>query len=427
MEIQFEIELTPKQQEVYNLFHQREVMEIVMLFSRQSGKTILAELLMIESALAKPKQHIFYISPSYSQGRKIFGEICSYLEKTNVIKKRNGTTLTITFFNGSYIQCFTTQSPTAIRGNTCVGLLVLDECAFMQEVTTSGEYLFDNVIYPITKARSPKILFISTPNGKQGKFYEKYLQAVSGETRRTRYVKSTIYDDKFITQEEIERLRKETPPLAFQQEFEVEFLDNAITALSGFEYVFGKYEAPKNTEAVWMGIDLSSVGEDETIITVINESKNIRQYKIDGDLDRKYDTIAKIINSYTKLQACYIEINGIGSPIYNEIRKRVNQKGKLHEWLTTNNSKNDIVSLLQTDISNKEIHIPDEEKELYVQMGVFRYTVTKSKKITYGAKDGYHDDRVMSLCIALKAKDDYKGLNYKKDVNFVKARFKEFS
>ena len=208
----------------------------------------------------------------------------------------------------------------------------------------------------------------------------------------------------------------------------VEFLDSALTALNGFENCFiDKYEEPQLNETVWIGIDFSSVGSDETILTVINKGNRIKQYKIEGSLDQKYKKIANIINSYNKLQIAYAETNSIGEVMLNEIKKYIKNKSKIKEFITTNDSKTEAVGLLQTAIANKDISFDNKEKELFKQMGIFIYSITKTKKITYAAKPPFHDDRILSLCMAMQAKEDYKGFDTTKDIKFVKTRVKNIN
>lgn len=99
--LHFNINLTKKQKEVYELYHSKDIREIVMNFSRQSGKTTMAEILLIET-LVKSKTNCAYISPSYSQGKKVFREITQLLGQTQLIAKKNSTDLTISLINGSF-------------------------------------------------------------------------------------------------------------------------------------------------------------------------------------------------------------------------------------------------------------------------------------------------------------------------------------
>jgi hypothetical protein len=200
----------------------------------------------------------------------------------------------------------------------------------------------------------------------------------------------------------------------------VEFLDSALTAFDGFENQFTDYQEDKEVkqdEPVWIGIDFSANGEDETILTAVNKTNHVRQYLISGSLDQKYKKISDIIDSYKHVVAVYMECNGIGEPMINEVRKLVrNNKSKLHYWTTTNESKNAMVGNLQLLIANAGICFSIHNKELYKQFGLFAFEINKkTRRITYGAKAPNHDDRIMSLMMALQAKEDFPysgGSNY---------------
>jgi hypothetical protein len=218
------------------------------------------------------------------------------------------------------------------------------------------------------------------------------------------YIKRTIYEDALITPEEIEELKKGYPPMAWKCEFECTFLANALTVFPNFESCFdGKYENGK----CWCGVDPSSVGEDNTILTLINENNQVKQFKIDGDLDSKYTQLASLINKYHPV-ATYIENNSIGEVMANEIKKKLVNKYTFYTFATTNESKKDYISLIAVAIANNAIHFEPDNKLLYSELGTFSYRLTKAGNITYAAIDGKHDDTVTSLGIAMQCKEDFK-------------------
>lgn len=417
MEINFDIQLTPKQQEAYNILHDKETQFLIARWSRQCGKTVLAEIMMIEY-LCKKNLFSAYISPTFSQGKKVFAELVQLLEPSGVIKKANAADLKIESIYGSTLKFFSMESPTSIRGNTVSGLLCLDEAAFFPTQLTDGSDPYYNVIFPIIKARKPKVLVISTPNGRQGMYYDLYLKAYNGE-KGYKEITASIYDDALISKEEIDQLKRGYPPLAFQQEFEVEFLDNALTVFPNFSTCFdGKYERKK----CWIGIDPSSVGEDNTIVSIINTDDVVKQYKVDGTLDQKYDKIAKIVNEYNPV-ATYIENNSIGEVMANEIKKKLRRKSNFYTFTTTNESKKQYISMLAVDIANNAIHFEEDNKLLYSELSTFTFKLTKGGNITYAARDGYHDDTVTSLGICLQCRNDFKYQGFN-NMNFVRTKGK---
>jgi len=372
------------------------------------------------------KQNTFnaYISPTYSQGRKVYKELVDLLEPTGIIKKANATTLTIETIYKSTFQAFSMDSPNSIRGYTVSGILVMDECSFFADTLTDGSDPWSSVIMPITKARKPKVLAISTPKGKRGFWYNMHLKAVEGE-KGYKEIAATIYDDSLVSEEEIEEIKKSVSPLAFEEEFLVKFLDSSLTFFIGYENCFTDYTF-KEREKCWIGVDLSSTGEDATVVTLINESMQVKQHVIEGNLDVKYNKIANIINNTPTLVAAYLENNGVGSPMINEIKKLVKHKSKLYEWTTTNSSKEEIVSDLAVKIANKEIFFNNEDGGLFAELGSFIVKYTKLGRMQFEAMSGRHDDRILSLCISLRCHKDFK-YSGKPNLNFVNSNIKLFA
>lgn len=401
MKLKFNIELTEGQKDAYKLVHNPMNEKIVLCYSRQSGKSVLAEIILIEQLCLKNKFNA-YISPTYQLGRKVFKEITSLLENTGIIKKANSSTLTIESVFGSTLQFFSAEAYTAIRGFTVSGILIIDEAAYIQDTMPNGEDFWGNIVMPITKARNCKVVLISTPCGKQGFFYDFYLRAMNNEEGIVSLTR-TIYDDSLCTPEQIEDIKRSINKKAFEQEFECKFLDSSLTFFEGFENCFKDFEYKANRE--YIGIDLSGNGQDETIISKINENGEVEIIKVEGTLDMKYQKMADVINS-SRAEIVYMENNGLGAPIINQVTKLVKNK-KIVEWTTTNSSKEEIISSMAMEIANKTVFFNKKDTELFGQFGTFVSKISKTKKLIFGAQDGKKDDMIMATAIALRAKKDF--------------------
>lgn len=422
MEIRFNIELTEGQRQAYDLIHRNDVQYLVLRWSRQCGKSVLAEVLLIEYLFKKGTFNA-YISPSFQLGRKVYSEITKMLEPTGIIKKANATTLTIETIYDSTLQFLSMEAYTSIRGLTISGILILDECGYYPDILPNGEEPWGNVIMPIVKARKPKVVFISTPRGKRGILWDMYLKAINGEKGYAELSRD-IYADELVTPEEIQEIKKSISDLAFQQEFMVQFLDSSLTFFTGYENCFTDF-AFNEREKIWVGVDLSSTNGDATVVTLINESMQVKQYVIEGTLDMKYNKIAYILNAIPNLVAVLLENNGVGLPMIQEIKKLVRHKSKIYEWTTTNSSKEEIISRMAVAISNKEIYFNNDDKGLFAELGRFVVKYTKTGKMQFEGASGSHDDRVLSCAIALRCRDDFKYKPINKD-NFVRANIKFF-
>ena len=412
------IKLTESQKLIYNAANDSEHRYVMCNLSRQQGKTTVVKLLCIKW-LTKNNQDIIYFTPTKELGRRVYNSIVKMLPE-EIVKKSNGTDLYIETINGSTLKFFSGEAAQAARGSNCTKL-VIDEAAYIKQEIEGQDFYF-NIVMPLTKVRCNKVVMISTPRSTSGFYYDLCMQAISGERDDMIYIKRTIYEDALISQEEIENLKKGYPPMAWKCEFECTFMANALSVFPNFETCFtiDSYSGGK----CWCGIDPSSVGEDNTIVSFVNERNEVKQYKIDGDLDTKYKAMAKLINEYNPIST-YIESNSIGEVMANEIKKHLTRKSNFYTFATTNESKKQYISLLAVVINNNEIHFEKSNTLLYSELGTFSYKLTKTGNITYAAIDGKHDDTITSLGICLQCKSDFKYSGQNRN-NFVNTKSKLF-
>ena len=403
------IKLTESQRIIWDAANDKEHKYVMANLSRQQGKTTVVTLLCI-LWLSQKNQEIIYFTPTFTLAKRIFGNIAKMLPKS-FLTKVNASDLYLESITGSKLRFFSGEAAQSARGSNCTKL-VIDEAAYIKEEIDCQNFYY-NIVLPLTKVHCDKIVMISTPKSTFGFFYELCMQAMSGERKDMTYIKRTIYEDALITKEEIEELKKNYPPMAWQCEFECTFLTDALSVFPNFEKCFDidKYKESK----CWIGIDPSSVGEDNTIVSIVNDINEVKQYKIDGSLDEKYNKIAHLINSYAPI-ATYMESNSIGEVMANEVKKKLTRKSNFYTFATTNDTKKDYISLIAVNIANEAIHFERDNKLLYSELSTFTYKLTKSGNITYAAQEPFHDDTVTSLGIALQCKEDFKyqGINKNK-------------
>jgi len=395
------IKLTESQRLIYNAANDNEHRIVMANLSRQQGKTTVVMLLCIKW-LSQKNEDIIYFTPTFTLAKRIYSKIIKMLP-SSFVTKANASDLIIESVNGSQLRFCSGEAAQSARGSNCTKL-VIDEAAYIKQ-EIDGQDFYYNIVMPLTKVHCDKIVMISTPKSTSGFFYELCMQALSGERSDMIYIKRTIYEDALIDPEEIEELKKGYPPMAWKTEFECVFMANALSVFPNYETCFdiNSYSGGK----CWCGIDPSTLGEDNTIVTFVNTGNEVKQYKIDGELDVKYQKISKLINEYNPV-ATYIESNSIGEVMANEIKKQLKKKSNFYTFATTNDSKKDYISLLAVDIANSAIHFEKENTLLYSELGTFSFRLTKTGKITYAAIDGKHDDTITSLGITLQCKNDFK-------------------
>ena len=364
--------------------------------------------------LFKKQMKIAYVCRNYILAKKLYKDLIQYIPK-ECIKQANGTDLTIESIFGSSITFFSAESGASLRGLT-FHYLILDEFAFFKQEQTDGTNLWNDILFPTVKVNGILTIFVSTPLGKNNLFHTMYLRGLDKEYPDYHSILKDIYSDGLIDDEGIEAIKRDIPELSFQQEFLCKFLDSSLTFFTGFEYCFKDYKYNRSCKT-WIGIDLSGIGTDNTVMSIINENNEVETIEISGTLTTKYKKIAETINSLKTLQAVYIEENGLGAPIINEIIKLVDNKALIHPWLTTNSSKEEIISELAVKIANKQISFNNDDKKLYSELSTFIVKYSKTNKLQFEAQAGFHDDYVMATAIALKCKEDYK---FNTNISFAK-------
>lgn len=397
------IKLTQSQQLLYNAAHNDDLKYILAAFSRQQGKSTVVMLLCLEWLLNK-SEDIIYFTPTYLLSKQIYSKIIKLLPEKLIVKS-NSQELIIETISGSTLKFFSGEAAQSARGSNCTRLII-DEAAYVKDVIDGQSFWF-NIVLPLIKVRGKKVIMISTPFSTSGFFYELCMRAIKGEEGYI-FLKRTIYDDALIQPEEIEELKKGYPELAWRTEFLCEFMTNALSVFPDYERCFKEFTFDYSN--IYCGIDLSTVGDDNTIITFINNQNQIQQFNIKGDLDNKYKQIADILNHYNP-KATYIEVNSIGEVMYNEIRKLLKYKDTFHKFTTTNDTKKEYVNKLSVMIMNDEISFNNDNKLLYSELGTFTYKLTKNGNITYAAIPSAHDDTITSLGMAIQAKEDFKFTN----------------
>lgn len=353
-----------------------------------------------------PKANIGYVAPFFSHCRKAYSDIIRILQPSGLIKSANAQTLQIELITGARMSFFSAESPNALRGNT-FSLVLADECSYISDTTSDGQDFWNSVLSPTGKARKAQFIYASTPREKGSFFHKMYIKGLEDKTYKTRTIHADIYADSLLTEEEIQEIKDSIPELSFRMEYMCEFMDNAMSAFTDYTDKFTLKKQIDFNQPLWIGVDFHSVGSDSTVVSLINADNDVWQIEIKGGLDAQYRQIANILDKCKKLVIAYMESNSIGEVMLNEVKKLTKQRSKVIEWCTTNESKEIQVGLVQTHLTKDMMHFEESNKQLKNQFDTFGYSISKTRKITYAALSGHHDDNVLSLMIAMQAKEDY--------------------
>ena len=156
-----------------------------------------------------------------------------------------------------------------------------------------------------------------------------------------------------------------------------------------------------------MGVDLGRQG-DFTVATVVDDQGRVLEIYRDNQKEWSY-MIDEIVKLAKKWQAqVLVEANSIGDVVLEQIKK---QWPKTEPFNTTSQSKQQIIEALIIAFNKREILIPSRELfgPLRFELEVFEYKYSPtSRSVQYTAPSGLHDDAVMSLAIAWRARQQMK-------------------
>jgi phage FluMu gp28-like protein len=334
-----------------------------------------------------------WVSPVYSQSRKVFVDLVKAIQHSDLADEINKTNLTIKFINGSVIHFKSAERADTLRGMT-LDYLIVDEAAFVKD------NVWNLVLKPTILVKGKKVLFISTPKGKNY-LYTLALRGQDDEQKQYLWIKGTSYDTPFISKEELDEARSTLPEDIYRQEILGEFIDSGGEVFKHLDkFCVLTHFTPKiQGIKYYAGVDFGRQN-DYTALTIFDDKGNVvyawreRQKPWKEIMDH---LISKLKEYDAQVQ---VEVNSIGDVLYEELEKKWN---KVEAFVTTNTSKSEIIEELIYGLNEGEIKLPTKDvyTPLYNELGSYSYEYSlKTRKVKYGAIEGAHDDTVMSLAIA---------------------------
>ena len=378
--------LEPWQIDVYNaVVSDPRGNTFVVKARRQVGKSILAEMLLITFSLDKRKRTSIVVEPTLNQSRRVFKQIVDMLEGSGLIKNANGSLLSIEFINRSEILFKSAEQKEALRGMTVSGILVVDEAAFIEDD------VFE-LLFPTVDANLAPMLVISTPLFTDGMFYSLFNSPNSIVFDWSKYDTS-----KYLSNEKLEKYRKELSPTKFKSEYLGEFITEGSFVFTNIKNCIKR----TNDVPIYGGIDWA-VGNngDFTVLTLMDKDGIVVDIISFNNIEptEQIRRLADKINSLPSLKKVQIELNSIGSVYADYLRKAVHKPYVIQGFNTNNDSKRRIVEQLASAFQKGTIGIPDDE-ELIRELNHYAVERTSTGKVAYNGLNA-HDDYVISLALA---------------------------
>ncbi len=328
--------------------------------------------------------------------------------------------------NGSKIIASATSS-SAVRGGS-FNMIFLDEFAYVPHGV--AEEFFSSVYPTISSGKDTKVLIVSTPKGLN-MFYKLWVNAQNG---RNEYIPIEVEWDQVPGRDEAWKKQTiaNTSEEQFKVEFECDFVGSSNTLISTsklknlvFEDPIHRsedglkiFERPVKDHIYNMCVDVSrGQGLDNHAFTLVDVTE--MPYKVVASFKNNSippmvlpDLINRICTEYNEAY-CLVEVNDIGGQIADILASdigyenvlRTASRGHRGQELSSGfkaNSKPGVktsTSVKRVGCANFKSLI-EEDKLIVRDIDIIEEISTFiSKKTSYSADTGHHDDLVMTLVI----------------------------
>jgi len=255
---------TPKQRE----WQSRPERFIVLVTGRRCGKTIGALQHLVEKAIEKPNQNLWYVAPTFNDAYDLaWAELLEMIPRSAMGRDPNISRLTIWLQNNTRIQLMSAENMQKRRGRGLDGVI-------LDEWTLYPLTLWEQVVLPSLADRQGWAILAATPppDGKSSPAY-KFWQNCQNDPDFFTLSYSTL-EGGLVPPEEIERMRRILHPRNFRQEFEAcwESPSGQILDALSTDNLISPDQIPDRFDAVVMAIDW---GDFNPCITVTGKRADV--------------------------------------------------------------------------------------------------------------------------------------------------------
>jgi hypothetical protein len=186
---------------------------MLMLASRQSGKSSVSAALALSTALLTPGSPVLLLSPSDRQSGELFRKVVDLYDAVGrPVPTRSRTMRRLELANGSRVLSLPGTEKT-LRGFSGVALLVIDEAARVDD----GLYY---AVRPMLAVSGGRLVALSTPYGKRGWFHDEWFGPGAWERVRVTAEQCPRISKEFLAEE-----RRALGERLFSQEYLTSFTE----------------------------------------------------------------------------------------------------------------------------------------------------------------------------------------------------------
>ena len=436
--VEHELKLPPRipwQQKLVDAYREPEVRFIEAVMGRRAGKTHATSDLAGEVALETGVE-VPWVAPTDAlaeKGRQIFRSLFLPVARLRPGPRpkpdwKDGPPYETHLVGGGLLTFHSTHNKwTKAEGGK--GLSILGggyPLVILEEAARIPWGLVEQEILPTIADTGGKILAITTPRGRNNWTYRWSKLAQTGHPSY-RFITGPSTDNPNPNIKAfVELMREEMDELLFRQEMLAEFIEGQgsvfrrIEENASLEWKtanvsegrWSVYDKPQEGRTYVQGVDLAKHQDWTVVITMDVDSGAViameRFQKLSWPIiEDRVETasglwapppyVSETHGAIAHKVEQFVDSTGVGDPVFDALQMR----GLPVQGVKfTNESKSRLVQGLAKAMDTGAISYPDDEL-IKGELELFDYELLPSGRFRYGAPDGFHDDIVMALALAV--------------------------
>jgi hypothetical protein len=373
---------------------------------RRVGKSRTAAWLALWKAVTYSGTEVLVTAKAQRQSMELFNQIQTEMRTSQIPEDQWGVTRStrteINFDNGSRIITLPVgRDGSNIRGyGRPNNMIIVDEAAFI------NDNIFQEVLSPMLAVGNGQFILLSTPFGKKGFLYERFKDP-DWYTMQVQTSANPLIDDEFI-----EEQQKNLTSTQFKQEILGEFVESVDSFFTRDELIScAKQKVERSGDATFLGVDLASTGDDESVYVSIDNEGNV--FDIEHTSDKPMtDAMGRIreLDSYYEYSKILVDSTSLGQGTVDQVKESLGRK--VEGFKFSNEKKQSLYNTLKNELQKRNIsfeYIPGKNNlsgnKMVNQCLELEYSYTSSGKMRIEHPPGGHDDFSDSLALAVWAKN----------------------
>jgi hypothetical protein len=404
--------------------------DLVVVSATQIGKSTACAAWLLARAWMRSNSRCWWVAPTYFQSENGYGIIKQMCESAGVLSFAHAGKLRIGIINGSIFECRSWERDENLQGPS-IHAGVVDEAGLL---TPSAR----GIISSRRSATFGPLRYIGNPTVNMSEFWRLCRQAAATDNGGDLAFLRWTWEDKARAlgpaqakayRQFIEDERRNLPADEFRRLYEAAFLElgagiidlSKVCVNGGSEArpVGLPFEEPwaqdgEEEERCYGGLDLGQK-EDFTVLSVFGSKsgrlKTMIRFKGEP-WEIQVDRVVRQAERYGRSKAedgrparpvlVYFDETGVGGPVAETLQRRsVGSPVRFHGVTFNSDNKQTMVQALQLAIEQKRISMP-YIAEAVSECETLERTVLATS-VRYRAAEGFHDDVVWSLGLAMHA------------------------